>query len=95
MRLPCSFIMTTYEVVIRNTQLLYKLLCSYWLPISDIPEIFHKSTILDNFQVLLYFFGFRFFGFHFEYGLITVEVYSRRQISTGTKFEISYFIIFS
>ena len=41
------------------------------------------------------FFGFRFFGFHIEYGLITDEAYSRRQISTGTKFEISYFKIFS
>ena len=40
-------------------------------------------------------FGFRFFGFHFEYGLITDETYSRRQISTGTKFEVSHFIIFS
>ena len=36
------------------------------------------------------FFGFRFFGFHFEYGLITVETYSRRQINTGTKFEVSH-----
>ena len=25
---------------IRNTQLLYMLLCSYWLSSSDIPEIF-------------------------------------------------------
>ena len=36
------------------------------------------------------FFGFRFFGFHFEYGLSTDETYSRRQISTGTKFEVSH-----
>ena len=36
------------------------------------------------------FFSFRFFGFHFEYGLITVEGYSRRQINTGTKFELSH-----
>ena len=36
------------------------------------------------------FFGFRFFGFHFEYGLITDETYSRRQINTGTKFEVSH-----
>ena len=43
----------------------------------------------------LIFFGFRFFGFHFEYGLITDETYSRRQISTGTKLEVSHFIIFS
>ena len=35
-------------------------------------------------------FGFRFFGFHFEYGLITDETYSRRQINTGTKFEVSH-----
>ena len=37
------------------------------------------------------FFGFRsFFGFHFEYGLITDETYSRRQINTGTKCEVSH-----
>ena len=36
------------------------------------------------------FFGFRFFGFHFEYGLTTDETYSRRQINTGTKFEVSH-----
>ena len=36
-------------------------------------------------------FGFRFFGFHFEYGLITDETYSRRQTNTGTKFEVSHF----
>ena len=36
------------------------------------------------------FFGFRFFGFHFEYGLITDETYSRRQINTGTKFGVSH-----
>ena len=41
------------------------------------------------------FFGFWFFGFHFEYGLITDETSSRRQISIGTKFEVSHFIIFS
>ena len=29
---------------IRNTQLLYMLHCSYWLPNSDIPEIFHDMT---------------------------------------------------
>ena len=36
------------------------------------------------------FFGFRFFGFHLEYGLITDKTYSRRQINTGTKFEVSH-----
>ena len=36
------------------------------------------------------FFVFRFFGFHFEYDLTTDETYSRRQISTGTKFEVSH-----
>ena len=36
------------------------------------------------------FFGFRFFGFHFEYGLSTDETYSRRQMNTGTKFEVSH-----
>ena len=29
--------------ITRNTQLLYMLLCSYWLPYSDIPEIFHDN----------------------------------------------------
>ena len=28
--------------IIRKTQLLYMLLCSYWLPNYDIPEILHK-----------------------------------------------------
>ena len=32
--------------IIRNTQLTYKLLCSYWLSNSDIPEIFHNSTTI-------------------------------------------------
>ena len=32
--------------IIRNTQLLYMLLCSYWLPNSNIPEIFHNSTTI-------------------------------------------------
>ena len=32
--------------IIRNTQLLYMLLCSYWLPNSDIPEIFDNSTTI-------------------------------------------------
>ena len=32
--------------IIRNTHLLYMLLCSYWLPTSDIPEIFHNSTTI-------------------------------------------------
>ena len=41
------------------------------------------------------FFDFRFFGFHFEYGLITDEACSRRLKSTGTKFEVSHFMIFS
>ena len=51
-----------------------------------------KSKALNTSDFL----GFRFFGFPFEYDLITVEAYNtRRQISTGTKFEISYFIIFS
>ena len=36
------------------------------------------------------FFVFRFFGFHFEYDLTTDETYSRRQINTGTKFEVSH-----
>ena len=42
------------------------------------------------------FFGFRFFGFHFEYGLTTDGTYSRRQINKdfslnkGTKFEVSH-----
>ena len=30
----------------RNAQLLYMLLCSYWLPISDMPEIFHNMTTI-------------------------------------------------
>ena len=32
--------------IIRNTQLLYILLCFYWLPNSDIPKIFHNMTII-------------------------------------------------
>ena len=32
--------------IIRNTQLLYIILCSYWLPSSDIPEIFHNMTTI-------------------------------------------------
>ena len=32
--------------ITRNTQLLYILLCSYWLPYSDIPEIFHNMTTI-------------------------------------------------
>ena len=32
--------------IARITQLLYMLLCSYWLPNSDIPEIFHNTTII-------------------------------------------------
>ena len=32
--------------IIRNTQLLYMLHCSYWLPNSDIPEIFHNMTTI-------------------------------------------------
>ena len=32
--------------ITRNTQLLYMLLCSYWLPNSDIPEIFHNITTI-------------------------------------------------
>ena len=32
--------------IIRHTQLLCMLLCSYWLPNSDIPEIFHNSTAI-------------------------------------------------
>ena len=32
--------------IIGNTQLLYMLLCSYWLPNSDTPEIFHNSTTI-------------------------------------------------
>ena len=31
---------------IRNTQLLYMLHCSYWLPNSDILEIFHNMTTI-------------------------------------------------
>ena len=30
--------------IIRNTQLLCMIHCSYWLPNSDIPEIFHNMT---------------------------------------------------
>ena len=36
----------TINSITRNTQLLYMLLCSYWLPNSDIPEIFHNSTTI-------------------------------------------------
>ena len=32
--------------IVRSTQLLYMLLCSHWLPNSDIPEIFHNSTAI-------------------------------------------------
>ena len=32
--------------ITRNTQLIHKLLCSYWLSFSDIPEIFHNSTTI-------------------------------------------------
>ena len=32
--------------IIRNTQLLYMLLFSYWLPNSNIPKIFHNSTTI-------------------------------------------------
>ena len=34
------------SIITRNTQLLYMLLYSYWLPTSDIPEIFHNSTTI-------------------------------------------------
>ena len=30
--------------IIRNTQLLCMLFCSYWLPNSDMPEVSHHST---------------------------------------------------
>ena len=32
--------------ITRNTQLIYMLLCSYWLSSSDIPEIFHNMTTI-------------------------------------------------
>ena len=32
--------------IIGNTQLLYMLHCSYWLPNPDIPEIFHDMTTI-------------------------------------------------
>ena len=32
--------------ITRNKQLLCKLLCSYWLSNSDIPEIFHNMTTI-------------------------------------------------
>ena len=32
--------------ITRNTQLLYMLLCSNWLPYSDIPEISHNMTTI-------------------------------------------------
>ena len=32
--------------IIKNTQVLYMLICSYWLPNSNIPEIFHNSTTI-------------------------------------------------
>ena len=32
--------------ITRNTQLLYMLLCSYWLPNFDIPEIFHNMATI-------------------------------------------------
>ena len=35
--------------ITRHTQLLYMLLCSYWLLNSDIPEIFHNMTIIAFF----------------------------------------------
>ena len=34
------------HILIRSTQLIYMLNCSYWLPNSDIAEIFHNSTII-------------------------------------------------
>ena len=55
-------------------------------------KIKNFSPKLSNFSD---FFVFRFFGFHFEYGLITDEACRRRQICTGTKFEVSHFIVFS
>ena len=41
------------------------------------------------------FFGFRFFGFHFEYGLTTDETYSRRRIIQEQSLKSHTFIIFS
>ena len=42
--------------IIRNTQLLHMLHCSYWLPNSDIPEILHNMTTmafhLNNTKIL-------------------------------------------
>ena len=35
----------TNDIII-NAQLLCMLLCSYWLPNSDIPEIFHNMTTI-------------------------------------------------
>ena len=34
------------SIITRNTQLLYMLLYSYWLPNSDMPDIFHNSTTI-------------------------------------------------
>ena len=34
------------NIIVRNTQVLYVLLCSYWLPNSDIPEIFQNMTTI-------------------------------------------------
>ena len=41
---PLFFYYDRIHSIFRNTQLLYMLLCSYWLPNSDIPEIFHNMT---------------------------------------------------
>ena len=52
---PCSFIYDHIHSITRNTQLLHMLHCSFWLPNSDIPEVFHNITIefsLNNTKIL-------------------------------------------
>ena len=44
-----SSLVVNYDHIIsitKNTQLLYMLFCSYWLPNSDITEISHNMTII-------------------------------------------------
>ena len=49
---PCSFFIYYDHAnsIIRNTQPLYMLLCSYWLSRFDIPEIFPQH---DNHSISL------------------------------------------
>ena len=62
MRLPCSFYYDHIRSMIRNTQLLYMLRCSCWLPNSDIPEIFHNMTTIVFHLNYTFSFSFSFFN---------------------------------